>query len=83
MRWICPKCHRSLNLGADECPHCAVEPAAPPPRPDRPAGPRKVIMGREITVSDLRQAAEIAIGFGLLLVVVYYVLLRGWPDLLP
>ena len=40
-------------------------------------------MGREIKVSDIRKAADVAVGAALLLATIYFVLLWGWPDLVP
>ncbi len=79
MRWVCPKCDRSLNLGVDECPYCAAEPPPPPPKPRRPGVPRKVIMGREIRLSDIRKAADIAVGIALILAA--FLLIWTWPGL--
>ena len=79
MRWICPQCSRSLSFGVEVCPYCADAP--PPPPPKKPAGPRKIKLGREMEPEDVRRMVNFAIGAALLLATLYFVWLWAGVEM--
>lgn len=86
MRWICPKCGRSLSLAAEDCPYCKTEEANQPPTqpPSKPGGPVRVHYGLPgISRARLRRGLDYLVAVLLVIVTILFILAWGWPEKIP